>query len=63
MLNRFKLINYLQTIQKREITNLASIVNSNIQTLRKITKNIKIIKKSIRILSHEVFQNRNYSIS
>ena len=46
MFDRFRFINYLQIIQKREITNFISIVNSNIQTFKKITKNIEIIKKS-----------------
>ena len=46
MLDRVHLVEYLRTIQKREITNLISIVNSNTQALKKITKDIEIIKKS-----------------
>ena len=46
MLDRVHLVEYLRAIQKREITNFISIVNSNTQALKKITKDIEIIKKS-----------------
>ena len=46
MPDRFRLIGYLQAIQERAATGLASTVNSNTQALRKITEDIEIIKKS-----------------